>query len=931
MGYGAETPGDIVRAAPEGFPLVIADTGLHGQAEFAREAGRRPATGAGARVRAGGAWHVLLAMRGGWSQLSSLVSRTSQGVDCLSGSDRLALLLLPGSDPDLPARLGFEGSLLGAVLPPAFGCEPWQTASGFACAGIRPVACWPVVFTGGSRPVGDSVRIHRMLRAGCLRSSEASLSGRAFASPAACMPDRRDVEGAFDGSGQALEAAAELGSGLELFRPPGGFLRGADEAGDAARLRALAEGALPGLYGGSGAAALRLSRELEAVESAGLAGYFLAFHEVMEFCRREGIAAHARGSAAGSIISRLLGLSGVCPLRCGLSFSRFFNRLRPDPPDIDLDIDSLHRDRVIGAVLDAWGAAAASVGAIVRFRRRGALRAAAVAAGLGPVDVDRMSVLLDDPGAEIWRRPAGAALLERASLLEGLPSHLAPHPCGIVRAPGPVRDFVPVEPGTDGRMVTQFDMTGVEEAGLLKMDLLGQRGLSAMTMAGVWTGAAAGGGAPVLPRDAAPAFSLLSTGRTIGVAHVESPALRGLLREMRASTLDDVARALALVRPGAAGGGARERFFAARSGRAPSAARFEELRDLLAGNMGELLYEDDVAECASRLLGVDEAEGDLIRRRLRKRLLSPGDLAAMGIAPGRAARVHEFLSGFAGYGFCRAHAYSYAAAAVVSAVLKATRPAEHMAAVLACGGGFYDQRTYVEEARRLGLSILPPQVNTGEWSARPVEGGIMLGFETLRGMGPSEFAALRAARPCFSPSRLVAAGVGRSVVRSMAMAGCFAEIGLGRGTALWETGAGTCGLFTREELRLPELPEHGLREMVSMDLHLLGAAVSCNPLSLVERPDDTVPMDRMPGRGRFSVWGRVASRRGLEEGAGFLMLEDDRGYADVFLPPPLYGMARLAARRDGSTLVMRVTAGPDGRLRASSVSTGPLTPFALVV
>ncbi|MDM7992612.1 MAG: hypothetical protein QUS11_04805 [Candidatus Fermentibacter sp.] len=932
FGYGVETPSDIACAAPPGAAgVLLADSGgLHGQHEFQAAAPDGMKPGAGCRISPG---VVLASLEGGWAQLSSLVTAVSSQLPLAeafsSGTDRLAALVSRPGDALALAEAGFSGALFGAVLPACFGNDPGVSEASFTGAGIVPAACWPVVSIAES-----SRRAHRLLRAASAGSSEASLPSRAFASRHASMPGDGALERQFTGLRASREGAALLASRLDAFHPHAGLLLSAGDAGSVPLLRSMAEEAFRRTYGNGMAARRRLETELSAIAAAGLAGYFLAFREVAEFCAARGISATARGSAAGSMVSYLLGISGVCPLRCGLSFSRFFNPQRPDPPDIDLDIDSARRDEVVSFVLGRWGRESACVGEIVRHRRSSAFRCAASAAGLGPSDIDSMSVLLDDRDAAVWRRDAGRRLLADAALLEGLPSHVAPHPCGIVISPRPVCEVVPLSPGTSGQAVTQFDMVGVERAGLLKMDLLGQRGLTAISLALGWDargGQAARGGMPHVPGDIRDALELMASGRTIGVAHVESPALRGLLTEMRVASLDDVARALALVRPGASGSGTRERFFAAMKGEARPEWEFDELRDILGGSFGEMLYEEDVSECAARLLGIDEGQGDLVRRRLKRKRLSPADLEAFGVEGARASAVHAFLSRFAGYGFCRAHAYSYAAIACISASLKASSPACFMAAVLAGGGGFYDQRTYVEEARRLGLAIAPPGVNSGEWCARPSGGGVMLGFSSLRGMGPSEHAALVRGRPYDSPGQVVAAGVGRGVVKAMAQAGCFGEIGLTRPGALWEMNRRSGGFFTREEEGLPGIPEHCRSEMVSLDLEFLGAAVTCSPLSLVDRPDGTVPLDRLTGAVQSGIWGRVASRRSLSEGAGFLMLEDDRGYADVFLPSPLYSQSRLISRREGATVVLRVAAGRDGRLRATSVSAGPLTPCRRVV
>jgi len=623
------------------------------------------------------------------------------------------------------------------------------------------------------------------------------------------------------------------------------------------------------------------------------------------------------------------GLSIVCPIRHGLSFSRFFNRLRSSPPDIDLDIDSSRRDQVTGWFLERMGRRGAAVSQTVTHRIRSALRVAASGLGMGQEEMDTLSKLVRRRNNVAWSTPQAAAALRDAELLKGLPSHLAPHPCGLVCADGPVDLLVPVQPSPNGLCIAQFDKDGVEEIGLLKMDLLGQRGLTTMTNACSVLGSRPetlfrkGG---MLPEDAR---AVLDSGRSIGVVHVESPAMRGLMREMSIRTMEDVARALALVRPGAAAGGGRKTYLERMHGGAYGWGLLPELRRELRENHGVMLYQEDISRAAEILLGLDEAGADLLRRRLKKREVSRDEVISMcrrrGDLPQKAAAVWEVLSGYAGYAFCKAHAFTYGSIACAAASLKARVPAVYMAAVMAAGGGFYGARVYLEEARRLGVRFDPPGVNTGRWLSYERDGRIVVGFHHVKGMGSNEYRRIVRGRPYRSPPELAAAGCGPALCRNLAAAGCFRELGLTPPAALMHLEAGSCTLFPGQEPEVPDLPDYSIRVRVSMELGILELPLVASPLTLEARPAGTCPASDLPESGTARLWGRFVTGRRLTGGAGFLMLEDETGTADIFLPSPLFHRAEDILVRPEATLVVTGTIERGGKIKARSVDGGPLT------
>jgi error-prone DNA polymerase len=921
--WGVAPPEELARsAAAAGFgAAVLADRGgLYGYSAFARECDVCGVDAIpGASLSLDGVRVVAMALRGGWSALCRLITacRTGalEGEGCLQGHGGVILAAASLEDAEALRRAGFGGPLLVAVgsRRPA-GWDRRVMESGF-----EPVAVWPGMFTAPHHP-----RMHALIRAADVGVPLRDLSGSETTCVGRALPSAEEFEKAFAGLRSGLAGNRSLSARCMTGLPP--RLPPQPDPEAHRRLRAMAMAGLDELYGGSAVARSRAERELALLRDAGLSGYVLSFAEIAAICRRRGIAAAARGSAAGSLVCRLVGISVVCPLRYGLGFSRFFNRLRPDPPDIDLDVDSLRRDEVMQWFLGRMGDRAGSVAEVVTLRRKGAFRAAAAAHGLGTGETAVLAKLTDRPRDPAWGRPRLRRLLEESRLLVGLPWHSAPHPCGLVCTAGPLSDRIPLEPAESTPRLMQAEGDDAEAMGLLKMDVLGQRGLSTIGLAA----AELGGSAVELLRRRRPlsagARSLLRSGRTIGVVHVESPAMRGLLRRMDAHTLEGVARALALVRPGAAAGGGRQRYLRRLRGLERRTPELPELEEVLRENLGVMLYQEDVSLAASGLLGLDAAEADLLRRRLKAGEASRSRVEEMaraaGMGSGKAAAVWRVLSGYAGYGFCRAHAFTYAAVACIAAGTKAARPAVHFAAVLAAGGGFYAPRVYAGEARRMGVELLPPGADSGGWLTSLHDGRVMLGFRHLKGMGRAHFRRLEEARPCRGPRRLVSRGLPPSLVESMALAGCFGELGMTPGQALWEMRGGGGGMFGAGPA--PVDGGYAPARRVGLELGLLGVPLSAEPMGLVARPSGTTPAAEASEHPRPAIWGRPVTRRRLENGAGFLMVEDDTGVADLFVPAGLGTRLDRMLRLPGVTLTVDCRHEDDGRLRASGLTRGPM-------
>jgi len=606
------------------------------------------------------------------------------------------------------------------------------------------------------------------------------------------------------GSCGALARTLEIGERCAFEPALGGTLFPTIETENGetppARLRALARaGARERFQPLKSEVLRRLDYELQTIERLGFAPYFLLVKRIADFAREKRIPCVGRGSAADSLVAYCLRLTDADPLRYGLTFERFLNPARRDRPDIDLDFCWRRRDEVLEHVYGLFGAErTAMIATVNRCGMRAAFREAALVLGVPPAEANRWSRRLPwaphpaagssrsnpgaspgadsgansraNPVAEALRRtpeasgfrfddPRWRRVLSAAARLFGAPRHHGLHPGGVVVAPGPITDFVACRRATKGVVVTQLDKDAVEAIGLVKMDLLGNRALT--TIDGCLAALRSRGievDLEKIPEDDPATARTLAEGRTLGCFQVESPGMRNLLKQTGASTMDDVIQAIALIRPGPAGSGMKDayvrRFRKLEEARAPH----PRLSDLLWGTHGVMLYQEDVMQVAARMAGMDLAEADLLRRALQKR--RAGDLekiagqfldgcAAEGIARDDAVRVWDLVSNFASFAFCKAHAVTYGRISYRAVWLKTHHPAVYLAAFLASETGYYDPRVYVEEARRLSVPILPPDVNrSGRTFA--VEGlatsGLRIGLSQVKGLSERTLESILRAR-----------------------------------------------------------------------------------------------------------------------------------------------------------------------------------------
>ena len=484
----------------------------------------------------------------------------------------------------------------------------------------------------------------------------------------------------------------------------------------------------------------RLKRELSIVSETGYAGYFLVFSEVVNECARRGIPLLARGSAAGSLICYALGVANVCPFRFGLRFERFLNRERmrySKLPDIDLDLPWDRREEIMAWLYERYGLErVAMIGGFATFKGRASVAEVAKAMGVpaheahawskrvphGPLRkfIRRKDSYVEARGA--WEDDRFREAVNQAMGLHGLPRHPMMHPCGMVIADRPVTDFTPVGGSGRGFSMTQMSMDPIEDLGLLKMDLLGQAGLSVLRdcLQNLKQDKDAFSPFDGLTYDDPQIYRMIRSGGARGVFHIESPAMTSLLKLCRCDDVDCLVATVSVIRPGAANEDKKTRFARRYLGLEEPEYAHPDLEEVLQDSYGLLIYEEHILLVSNRFAGMDFGTADLLRRILIKKTDDDAmdELEAVfrscALRKGRSEEeidvVWHELKDFSGYMFNKAHGAAYAIEAYHGCWLKYHWPLHFLAAVLNNQRGFYRPIVYVMEILRHGGCFVLPDV-----------------------------------------------------------------------------------------------------------------------------------------------------------------------------------------------------------------------------
>ena len=680
----------------------------------------------------------------------------------------------------------------------------------------------------------------------------------------------------------------------------------------------------------------RLDHELNVIARMGFEPIFLIVEEVLQFARKTGVPFSSRGSAASSLVAHCIGITSPDPLRLNLYFERFLNPARLTPPDIDTDLCSRRRDAVLQHVFDVYGSdRVAMVATINRYRPRSALADVAKAHGLTASKVREMTAQLphafwlgfanaQDPDSpyDVLRMayPQYVRIFDEAQELLKLPRHLSVHPGGLIVAPSLLTDLVPVmRSGSKGIIITQVDLDSVEAMGLVKIDLLGIRGLTVLGDVGEHLTENSQeqyvnlvSALEAIPSNEEQTAQRVESGQTIGCFNIESPGMRSTLREIHARSEDDIMAALALYRPGPLTGGLKDAFVRRFKGEEKVHHLHPALAPLLDETFGVILYQEQVLRIAHELAGFSLAEADLLRRAMshfdpgkrmqelqRKFITEAENKSSVPSAIGE--RVWEMMAAFAGYGFPKAHAASYAKIAWRSAWCKTYFPAQFMAAVLANWGGYYSQRVYLSEARRMGLSVRPPHVNWSGANFQVRNEALYMGLDQIQDLTRRTIERIIQLAPFHSLDEFLSRVDPREQEAvNLARAGGLEGFGtipsmLRRLENGWQ--AGQMNLFGWDS----QEDDWTLEQKVAAQLEILGISLEAHPLELaadqVSRSGSIPIVDAAgkPGQ-RVTVAGirqtSHRSRTAKGDSMMFLTIEDLSGTLDVIAFPDVYRKAK---------------------------------------
>ncbi|MGD9057959.1 MAG: DNA polymerase III subunit alpha, partial [Desulfobacterales bacterium] len=623
----------------------------------------------------------------------------------------------------------------------------------------------PLVATPGSFFLDPAdMAMHRMLRAIAHNTSLSRLAAEEMAPPDAWLAGPQEYERRFAICPETIRATNQISERLDFRGPQFGIvmppLLGQNGANPAERLREQAyEGALQ-RYGSelSEAVVERLEHELRSITGMGFAAYFLIVRDIIQRSPRT----CGRGSGAASLVAYCLGITNVCPLKHNLYFERFINPGRKDPPDIDVDFAWDERDDVLDSVLRQYPGHSAMVSSHVLFQPRMAVREVAKVFGLADAEIGRVSKRLpqfwrvkeSDPRFldELKQRPEARALafpapwpdiLQFAQRLIGTPRYMSVHPGGVVITPRPIEEYVPVERAPKGVPIIQWEKDATEDAGLVKIDLLGNRSLGVIrdALANLRGNGTTFDELRWEPEDDFATQEALAQGRTMGCFYIESPAMRLLQQKSKVGDFEHLVIHSSIIRP-AANEFIQEYIRRLHGGRWDPIHPF--LAEVLAETFGIMVYQEDVSRAAVVLAGFSHAEADTLRKVLTKkdREYQLRDFKhrfyagaqQRGVPADKTAEIWDMMMSFSGYSFCKPHSASYARVSFQAAYLKIHHPAEFMAAVISNQGGFYGTFAYVSEARRMGLTVLPPDITSSQvhWTGRADT--LRVGLQSVKGL-----------------------------------------------------------------------------------------------------------------------------------------------------------------------------------------------------
>ncbi|MEW4569077.1 DNA polymerase III subunit alpha [Tautonia sp. JC769] len=729
----------------------------------------------------------------------------------------------------------------------------------------------------------------------------------------------------------------------------------------------------------------RLDHELGIIARMGFSAYFLIVWDFVRYAHEQGIPTTARGSACGALVAYALKLSHVDPLTYDLLFERFLDPNRSEAPDIDIDLCQERRYEVIEYVRKKYGGDnVAQIGTFGTLKAKAAMTDVGRALGIPLAKVETvkklvpnvLNITLDEAlkkepalRAEADRDPDIGRMIEFSRRLEGTVRNVGTHAAGVVIADRPLRDLCPLQkiPNKDKSkevVSTQWDMGDVEKAGLLKVDFLGLRNLTSLAAAIKMINERHPDN-PVdldaLPLDDPETFALLQRGETKGVFQLESAGIRDLLIKMKPDRFADIIATNALYRPGPLNGGMVDSYVNRKHGREAADYPHPVMKDVLEETYGIMVYQEQVMRILNRLGGIELSKAYATIKAISKKktdVIAAGREAFMngaverGLEKAKAKEIFDLIEFFGGYGFNKSHSTAYALVAYQTAYLKTHYPTEYMAAVLTSEmDGSEREKFFVEhidDCRRMGLAVLPPNVNEGVVGFRPADEAktIHFGLGSIKGVGFKAVETIIEARHTGGPftslddfcERVPSKEVGQGVTEILIKAGAFDTLGARRSQLLAVLPRAVQGGQARQEDRkrgqkslfdafdaavavaepetivtsLPDVPELSDAERLAEEKKVLGFYMSSHPLArheaLIEafRTHTVAQLGELPDKVEVVLGGILAgvkvrnvqkSRSGLTRMAK-LSVEDLTGSTPAMLWPEEFAKQQDLVRDD---------------------------------
>jgi len=668
----------------------------------------------------------------------------------------------------------------------------------------------------------------------------------------------------------------------------------------------------------------RLEHELNIIDSMGFSSYFLVVRDIVHdhFARNSRSVPRicGRGSGAASLVAYCLEITNVCPLKHNLYFERFLNPGRLDAPDIDIDFAWDERDALLDCVLHKHMGHSAMVATIIRFQPRMAIRETAKAFGLAAGEISaRIKNLRRDISRKTELADPWPEIMHLAGQLVNIPRHISVHPGGVVITPRPLNHYVPIELAAKGVPIIQWDKDSAEEAGLVKIDLLGNRSLAVIRDC-INSISAAGRSFDEeywQPEEDEATKKNIATGKTMGCFYIESPAMRLLQQKAATGDFEELVLQSSIIRPAA---NAFVREYVRRMHGGAWQHLHPKLSTVLDETYGLMVYQEDVSRVAVAIAGFSHAQADGLRKIISKKdkVLRLKDYQARFDAGCKANGVEadirqslwDMMMSFDGYSFCKAHSASYARVSYQAAYLKTHYPAEFMAAVISNQGGYYPTFAYVSEAKRMGITIVNPCVNQSGIRWKGEQKVILVGLLSIRDLSTKSMKHIICNRKehgrylssvDFWQRVPLQKDESRALIRAGALDGFVKSCN--RSVLFWELAQFCCAgemqragsLFDLKFPSAPCLAELSRIERLRQEYRVLGFLCKEHPLLLHENAlkgrvkGKDIPKYRGK-RVRFDGWlvsGKIVSTK-TGEAMEFLSFEDETALVETVFFPKVY-------------------------------------------